>query len=81
MAPSATVWSGPAFAVGKPSSSRIVPVKLAMLAVRNRAFVGLLRVSSTVSGRSTTASPVTSTVIVPLVSPGAMVKVPAASAV
>ena len=81
MAPSFTVWSAPAFAVGKPSSSLIVPVQVAMLAVTNRALVGLLRASTTVSCRSVTVSPVTSTAIVPVVVPCAMVKVPAANAV
>ena len=81
VSPSLTVWSGPAFAVGKPSSFLIVPVKLFMLAVRNRAFLRLLRVSSTVSCRSVTVSPVTDTVIVPLVPPTGMVTVPAANAV
>ena len=82
MSPSFTVWSGPAFAVGKPSSSRIVPVKLAMLAVTNRAFVvRLLRASSTVSCRSVTVSPVTDIVIVPVVAPCAIVTVPVAAPV
>ena len=63
------------------SSSVIVPVKVFMLAVWNVAFVRLLRDTTTVSGSSVSVSPCTSTVIVPVVCPAAMVTTPAVNAV
>ena len=61
--------------VGAPSSSRIVPVTLAV------AFVGPLSVTTTVSSASSSASPVTATSTVRLVVPAANVSVPSAMAV
>ena len=62
------------------SSSRMVPVPLPAVA-DSVAFVGLLRVTTTVSSDSLVPSPVTDTVIVWLVVPAANVSVPAVSAV
>ena len=76
----------PSFTVGELtesidlSSSLMVPVPL-LAVVDSVALVGLLRVTTTVSCDSYVVSPVTDTVIVPLVSPAAMVKVPELSAV
>ena len=64
--------------VGVPSSSVIVPVPLAVEIV---AFVGLLRVTTTVSFDSSSVSPVTDTSKVRLVVPAAKVSVPPVIAV
>ena len=62
------------------SSSAIVPVPVAAPAARV-AFTGALRVTTTVSCRSSAASPMTETSIVRVVVPGAKVSIPAGRAV
>ena len=76
-APSATVGES-IDKLGMPSSSVIVPVPSAVEIV---ALVGELKVTTIVSLDSSVVSPVTETSMFPLVSPGANVSVPGASAV
>ena len=61
-------------AVGKASSSVIVPVPVGVL--DSAAFIGALSVRATVSSGSSTSSPVTVTVTAKLISPAAKVSVP-----
>ena len=63
---------------GAASSFMIVPVPVA---APSSAFVGLLKVITTVSSAASTVSPVTATAMVRLVSPAANVSVPPVTAV
>ena len=64
--------------IGAPSSFVIVPMPVPAEVV---AFVGLLRLTTTVSSDSSVVSPVTDTVTARLVVPAAKVSVPAVNAV